>query len=370
MKYKRFRFLHMINDKVIAPAFERADLPLVATDVRECGKYIKSIKCQNCGAKHFTGAFHCKSKYCAICNKAKSMLWLARTFIFAKHWLDSGNYVVLANYTLRDREYLQDGLSTISGAWRYFTNTNRISRKEFKSRFVGGLRTLEVKIGKNSGIWHPHYHTLVFKRKKTSDDKTILLPLWQQAVEAVGGGKFGTENQEGYIYIKSFGAYINGEHKKDLSYEQQLMAAIMEQTKYITKFDYASLNSARLREAYNALKGTRQISTWGVFRKIQLQVEHDIKEMDHDKITDFVCQVCGCTEGQLEKLYKDVYLDHPIFDYERTPLSEVNEERVKQFKRIYNIVEEISEKEENEQLQFLEGSNKSMGNYSQNHNFA
>ena len=87
------------------------------------------------------------------------------------------------------------------------THEHKQMRKEFKNRYHGGVRSLEVKIGENSKMWHPHFHTMVLKRKYSADDYSFLAPAWSKSVEAAGGGKYGSENQEGIVYIESFSAY-------------------------------------------------------------------------------------------------------------------------------------------------------------------
>lgn len=340
MKIKKFKSLYSVNQNLIAPVFEKASLYDEADKIASCGNYIHTIKCDNCGTQHFKGFTRCKSRYCAICNKAKSMLWVAKLYPYLKAWLDSGNYVVFVNYTIRDRQSLSDGLRVLQEAWRHMTHENKQTRKEFKRRYEGGVKSLEVKIGENSQMWHPHFHTLVLKRSFSDDDYSFLAPAWSKSVEAVGGGKYGTENQEGIVYLESFSGYSKKGGKK-LSYEERLLKSIMEVVKYMTKFDYVNDTTDRLTEMYNSLKGHRQLSTWGVLYRVPREVEQSLESMTDEQISDFVCQICGCTKGTLDKLHRSVWKDEYLADYSRN-VPNVDPDKVRRVKEMNNLIDKLT----------------------------
>lgn len=340
MKYKKFKSLHQINNKLIAPTFEKAGLTAEAWKIQSCGDFIHTIKCDHCGTQHFKGFSRCKSRYCAICNKAKSMLWLAKLYPYLKSWVDSGNYIVFVNYTIRDREKLTQGLEVLQDAWRYMTHDHKQTRKEFKKRYVGGVKSLEVKIGENSGKWHPHLHTMVLKREYTKDDYDFLAPAWAKSVEYAGGGKYGTDEQEGLVYLEAFGAY-NKRRDRKKPYEERLLKSIMEVVKYMTKFDYVNDTTEHLEQMYFGLKGIRQLSTWGVLYKIPREVEQELDSMTDDQIKQFVCQICGCTEGTFDKLYKEVWRDEYIVDYSKQQPAETDEQKIERLRELNGLVEKI-----------------------------
>lgn len=341
MKFKKFKSLYSVNKNIIAPSFLRARLVDEAWKIQDCGNFIHTLKCTHCGTQHFKGFNRCRSRYCAICNKAKSMLWLAKLYPYLKAWLESGNYVVFVNYTIRDRQNLKDGLTVLQDAWRYMTHQCRAISKEFKKRYDGGMKSLEVKIGENSKMWHPHFHTMVLKRKYSNDDYSFLAPAWSKSVEAVGGGKYGTETQEGIVYLESFSAYSKKGGKK-LTYEERLLKSIMEVAKYMTKFDYINDTPEHLREMYYSLKGARQMSTWGVLYKIPKEVEQSLESMSNEQIKDFVCQTCGCTEAVLDKLHREVWQDEYIVDYSRKLPESINEKHVDYVREMNDMIEKIT----------------------------
>lgn len=341
MKFKKFKSLHQVNENVIVPAFLRARLIDEAYKIEECGNYIRTLKCTNCGTHHFKGFSRCRSRYCAICNKAKSMLWLAKLYPYLKVWLESGNYIVFVNYTIRDRENLKAGLTVLQEAWRYMTHECRESRRWFKNRYVGGMKSLEVKIGENSGKWHPHLHTMVLKRKYSKDDYDFLAPAWSKAIEAVGGGKYGTPTQEGIVYLESFSAYSKRGGKK-LTYEERLLKSIMEVAKYMTKFDYVNDTPEHLQELLYSCKGVRQMSTWGVLYKIPKEVDKALETMNNDEIMEFTCQVCGCDKCTVERLYKRVWQDEYIADYSTKPPEDVDERHVQYVKELNEMIDKVA----------------------------
>lgn len=341
MKYKKFRSLYSVNKHLIVPSFLKARLVDEAWKIDSCARIVNTIKCDHCGTHHFKGFSRCKSRYCAICNKAKSMLWLAKLYPYLKAWLDSGNYIVFVNYTIRDRADLKEALNVIQGAWRHMTHEHKQMRKEFKNRYDGGVRSLEVKIGENSRMWHPHFHTMVLKRRYSADDYSFLAPAWSKSVEAAGGGKYGSENQEGIVYIESFSAYSKRGGKK-LTYEERLLKSIMEVVKYMTKFDYVNDTPEHLQELYYSLKGSRQISTWGVLYKIPREVDRALDSLSDEQITDFVCQVCGCTKGTLEKLHHDVWQDEYIVDYSQKTPQDISPERVEKIRQLNDMIDEMT----------------------------
>jgi hypothetical protein len=71
----------------------------------------------------------------------------------------------------------------------------------------------------------------------------------------------------------------------------------------------------RFNELYVAVKGKRQINTWGLLRGLK---EKDIEEasegMDEKKLEAFVCSQCGCSEGELKTYYYSDLVDQAVYD--------------------------------------------------------
>lgn len=273
-RYKNGRFL--MHQKVI-PVFEEAGIESEVKRLKECGWSVNVISCQSCNTKHFAGFWRCKSRWCVCCGHIKILAWVARLVPILEDWLKRGNQITMVNFTIRDTEKLEDGILTLEKGWRRLTNYDRKHRERWKMRFPGGVRSLEVKVGRNSGKWHPHFHMLCLQESFKKDFEW-LRDEWAWAL--------GNEQEkEGSVWLKGIKA--------------NLLQSVVETLKYIIKPGDGLYKKNRLEEAYYQLKGKRQINTWGLLRGISKQVEEDVESAEQKKLTEFICQRCGCTEGEL-----------------------------------------------------------------------
>lgn len=277
-----------MEQKVI-PAFNRAGLEFDL--LQSCGSVVYAIECQSCNTHHFSGFQRCKSRWCVSCNHVKTLAWIARLIPVIQEWKNNGGYVGKMNFTIRNTETLQEGLDTLGESWRRFSNGKGV-RSQFKAKFPGGIRSLEVTIG-DDGSWHPHYHTL-FLKSEYSKDFDWLKEQWEKASSSAGN----TDEKIGSIWLEGF----YGTDKK-------LIKGVIEVVKYITSPEsgwFEPHRASHLREAYRTLKGVRQMNAWGLLYGLASKVEEDLETLNEKKLTDFICQNCGCTEGELRRLlYKD-----------------------------------------------------------------
>lgn len=285
-------------ETVVIPAMARA-VPEHAERLRECGQILHMIECKACHADHFAGYHRCRSRWCINCNHVRALLWVARLYPVLSAWLEAGNYVCMFNLTVRDGPILKDQMEYLRSGWRAMYHGSRARKERWKERFPGGIRSLEVTLGKNSGQWHPHYHCLVMQDTWEKDYPWVS-ELWHEICENAG--------TRGSVWLKQ----ITGDN---------LMKAILESLKYILKPSkrlYSPENTELLAEAYNGLYGKRQVNTWGSMRGIAKQVEQDdAQEIDEKRLTDFICQQCGCTEGQLKSLLYNDLVGRQIFDIKK-----------------------------------------------------
>lgn len=322
MKFNDFKKLNKINENIIEPALEKAmfasnaDKDLILSErikISNCSTYIYTLKCKDCGQLHFKGYSRCKSKFCAVCNKTKAAIWTARLYQYCRDWLSAGKYIVFLNFTVRDRDNLFENLKIIENAWRDMVNKNNKFKKVFKSKFVGGCRSLEVKIGENSNLWHPHYHCIALK-EKPSKDTYFLHYAWPLAVQAAGG-----DIDERNLKILPFYPYDKSKVTDRETYNLQLVKSIKEVVKYMLKVDYENLPSERLAELVTATKGKRQVNLWGCLYNLKKLVDGDYDKMSDNDVKDFVCQVCGCTEATMNTLAREIWEDDYIIDLKRVP---------------------------------------------------
>lgn len=330
MQFKKFKKLHSINNDVVIPALEKcmqeptADKILIRKEIEKvysCGSIIYTIRCNQCGQDHFKGFSRCKSKFCALCNQTKARMWVARLFQFCKDWLSAGKYIVFLNFTIRDRDNLEEGLNVLEKAWHEMTSENVKFRKVFKSKFLGGVRSLEIKLGEKSNLWHPHLHCLALK-DKPSKDTYFLHYAWPLAVHAAGG-----DIDERNLKILPFSPYDKSNVVDRESFNLELVKSIAEVVKYIVKVDYASLPPKRLAELVPAVKGKRQINLWGVLYNLKQVVDGDMETMSERELKEFVCQVCGCTSGTMNSLARYIWENDYIIDLAQTPIEKLPDEK-------------------------------------------
>lgn len=300
-KWLRYLYGREIMSNAVLPAFEKAEIPDLKR-MKYCGHVVNVIGCKACLSQHFAGFWRCLNRWCINCNHVKVLAWLARLVPVVKEWKEQGKYVSVLNFTIKDTLALKDGLNLLENSFRDMYNDKKM-RKIWKNRFPGGIRSLEVKIGKNSERWHPHLHCLVLQDSYNKDFEW-LRDEWQRI----------TKNN-------SFGVYEDNPEKigsvwiKEIKSVDSVLNGVVETLKYIMKPETELYkDSELLMEAWSELKGKRQINTWGILRGLSKQVDEDIEHTEIKKLTEFVCQNCGCTEGELNSIVYDLVKDNVLFD--------------------------------------------------------
>jgi hypothetical protein len=284
-KWKRYCYSRETMEKLVIPNFEKLERDGVyeADRLVLCGRFVYAADCQGCHSKHFAGYSKCRSRWCINCNHVRALAWVARLIPILEDYIDKGNYITKMNLTIKDQAELKPMVLGLQESWRAFTNGNG-ARERWKERFPGGLRSLEVKRGKNSKLWHPHYHCIGLQESYEID-----YPWIKERWKEVTFNQFGAE---GSVWLK-------GHDRKE-----GLLKAVIETVKYIMDPDKGIfVNSDHLLEAYITLKGRRQINTWGILRKQLREEDIEAEAMADDsekKLTDFICQRCGCTEAELK----------------------------------------------------------------------
>jgi hypothetical protein len=240
--------------------------------LNSCSYYVISATCEKCGTKHFAGFSRCKSRFCLVCNRV-------RTVKYIKHILDVANLEVNnfyhAVFTLKNYDDLSLMLDDINKYWRHFYNSDKTFRNKFKHRFLGALRTIEIKKGNNSK-WHVHMHMLLITDKTFNKDYEFLRDRWKCVTD-----------YKGSVFIKQAKNY----------------KVILEVIKYITNIEKISLND--LADVYLNVKGRRLISCLGILRCVDKNVESDL-DSGIDEDINFICRKCGFDKYKLESiLYSD-----------------------------------------------------------------
>lgn len=306
-KFKRYK---TANSAKVIPALKSIGENGQAHYISHCGDYINVAECSSSRTKHYKGHLRCNCRWCINCMYFKTLCWMARLIPVFEEWLDDGNYITMLNFTVRDGKLLDERLKFLEESYRKLYNGNKKRRTLWDERFPGGVKSLEVKTGKNSGEWHPHFHCLVMQPKGSYvKDYDWVSETWHGIVGHNGRDvvrKDGTPDKDwnGNVFIKKI------RHRRTKNGYQGLVKTMCEVLKYILKCDESIFGEPgepmgsyeRFKEAHGVLKGKRQISTWGLLHGIRNAVEKDMENEDWDekKLVDFICQKCGCTEATLK----------------------------------------------------------------------
>lgn len=288
ISYQKFLKSRATARRYVIPTLKNAGLEKEAGKIECCGNMVKSMTCTGCGQKYFKSFSRCKSKFCPTCMKLKAYIWCAKLYPKIKDWIASGKLIFFATFTVKNQESLKQALDIVYGAWRAMTHD--IAREEFEARFSGGVKSVEVKIGKFSGLWHVHIHTLLF-REKEGKDFHFLKNAWNKAAQSV----MGTDQKVGSIDVRS----ISKDTGKD-----NVLKSIMETVKYMTKLQ-PFIAPDKMNELFKLLKGRRQISCWGILYGTSEKVDKEMDEKSENEIESFTCSVCGCTEAKMEEIYQE-----------------------------------------------------------------
>lgn len=308
--WKNFQYGKELMEKVVYPAFENAKIPDLA-NMKLCGSVINVIECKACHTKHYAGNWRCKNRWCINCNRVKVKAWIARLVPILKEWLEAGNYITILNLTIKDTERLTEGLKLLESSFRSMQNGDKEFRKKWKDRFPGGVRSLEVKRGKNSKDWHPHFHCLTMQNYYNKDFNWVR-DAWERFTWQCSGNDY---SQYAKLSRKEKDKQkIGSVWLKEITSED-LLVGVVETLKYIMKPELSLFkNTEDLTEAWVELKGKRQVNTWGLLRGLGKLVDEDIEHTEEKKLTEFICQQCGCTEGHLESVLYTELSDLVLFD--------------------------------------------------------
>lgn len=300
LDYKDLKDKRKFNRQLIVPALRKAGQVKLADKIAVCSEVSDIAICKTCGERYFAGSYYCKSRFCSICAKLRAMAWLAKLVPLFNDYIEKGYKIFKLNLTIKDQDDLKVGLQVLTDAWRIMTNGDKSNRRTFKSLNVGGVRSIEVKIGENSGQWHPHIHAMVLcpckRGERVKAQFADYRKLWERSVVSAFKGKLGSE--------KLGSIDISGIRKRDNNLN--LMGAIVETFKYISKFEWLDLEPKRINELIEQTKGRHFISSWGLLYGLNKQVDELLEQTSADVIKEKVCEICGCTEFELEHVLTDL----------------------------------------------------------------
>lgn len=290
MKVKDFYQKYRYKNDIVVPALFKAGFEERALKISECGNWKDYLICHDCLTPHFNGAQVCKDRFCPVCSKKRSLLYFSRIVPVIRDLLHKHYYVNMLNFTIDESASLslQETLKILTNAFRYLQHQSKTFSKIFNGTFVGGIVCKEVKRGELSDFWHPHLHCLVVKEFYSKDYDWLKIA-WNESVKAVGGicDKNGTY---GSIDIRSIVDKKNIYTDKYASVE----VGVLETIKYVTKFEY-EYDVEHLQELVKTMSHVRCINSWGLLRKIDLNVDKDLNKT-YSELRHCVCVACGGTD--------------------------------------------------------------------------
>lgn len=302
-KYEAHRRRKLMTLRYILPRLYEVD-KRHADQVAQCGEYVAVALCKRCQTKHYAGHNRCRSRFCIDCAHRRAMIYAARMTEAIMPYVEQGYIPMMLTLTVRDGPSLRERLDFLLQSWRAMTNYDREGRRKYKERMKGGFRTIEVKVGKGSGQWHPHIHAL-YLAPPDSYEKDFI---WLKSVwKSVTGGNGSVEVHQ----VKDRGAGI--------------LKAVCEVIKYCFAIDKATLGYTNdpdrdlrlFEEMYWTLKGRRMFQTWGLLRGIkESELEEQVgRELeDEKKLAQFLCQVCGSTEYEIRSVLADTLENAILLD--------------------------------------------------------
>lgn len=172
------RTINRTNAATIADAAEQLPRYIVGQngtirqDIQEISK-----KLQRCG----TGATVAKNgnsskilemhrcgihKICPTCADAVSGNRIRKLDSALKNNWDTAKYCYMITYTIRDDESLHSAMTALKNGYRKFYLMGQKRETGYSlgeaHKFLGGQNSFEIKLGRNSEMWHPHLHQIVF----------------------------------------------------------------------------------------------------------------------------------------------------------------------------------------------------------------
>ena len=297
MKYLDFLSKKRYSRNVVIPMLKHLGYDKKADRLKECGNYKTLAVCKDCGRTHFEKANSCKDRFCPVCQKKRGLLWITKIYPVLELLINKGYIINFVTLTVPNSDNLKDRVNVLNDAFRYMQHEDKTLRREFNNLYIGGVRSLEVKKGAFSGLWHPHLHMLVCKRTKSDfrEDRQFLGNAWAKAMSIVTGKEYGPKNL--VFDIKSIYFEDMKTGKKYYS-KKAIFKACLEVFKYLIKSDFEEL---ACKELIETMSNVRSITPWGNIRqllhdnKIEQTIEKEL-DMKESELSNKVCSLCGGEE--------------------------------------------------------------------------
>lgn len=226
-----------------------------SSSLEDCGSYLVFRQWLETGEVRLAGATTCKQhllcNLCAILRGARLLQAYTEKLEQIQENSDKLHMITLTQP--HHDESLIDSFKRLMESFSSLKKTlrNYKAKGTGKNAFCnaeGVVYSVEVKRGKNSGLWHPHIHMVTIGRNII--DPRGIKEIWHQCQ------KIGNKYTVDQIQAETHEVYGDS------------IEAFKEVTKYALKFN--SMEHSDTWEAYEALRGKRMIGTLGRFRGVTI----------------------------------------------------------------------------------------------------
>lgn len=249
----------VMRSLVCNPSFVRRWFHQLAEKLQRCGDYLVFRLYPRLDRVRLHAAAFCHvhhlCPFCAIRRGAKLLrLYLARFELLVVEFPKARGYFVTVT--------VKDGADLLERYTHLKHNAQRLMRRRMKKwagangsvmqKVLGGVGAYEFKRGSGSGLWHPHFHSVILSEVPISQDE--LAAEWR----GLTGDSFVVDVRE--------------------LYGASALVAFLECFKYAVKFSDLSIEDNY--EAYRLLRGSRLVTSFGVFRGV------DVSHLDDDPVPE------------------------------------------------------------------------------------
>lgn len=267
---------------IVADEFARRGETECADRLRCCGSDAWFRRWVATGAVDLIRVDWCNKRIvCANCEKARTARTLANWVPKIREVLKLNSDLVpcLITLTVKDGEHVLERIRHISDALGRLRQKKKDSKRgtgasgQFQM-IEGAVWHLEVKRGRNSGLWHPHFHGICLRHRDTPFDLSAMRAEWTQAT---GGDSWNIDVQLTSFARQMINTGLDAGAVDEL-HPELLMGDLCEVLKYVTKPGESPVDMV---DVYKAVYGKRLVRTWGLLYGLTPQ------EADNDAITNY-----------------------------------------------------------------------------------
>ena len=249
-----------------------------------CGTFLKLNI--NEGVAEIKSGNFCRDKFCALCQKIKSVKRYSQMLTVLNHLRKEGliysknSHIIIGMVTVTQRnvplEELEEELKAISTATKRMTQS-----KQWKDSILGYAKNLEITFNSKARTYHPHIHFLVVWDKDKSLTSADIQRLWKRSLRLQYFPQCDIEEAYSCEVREAFGS------SADLSnIISECMKYSIKTAKKNEKPLYDELSVSEFAEFIRILKGKRFISYSGILAETRLLLK--IQDEDTDKNMNFV----------------------------------------------------------------------------------